>query len=171
MDQAALRPCKSKLRTLRCPWGTPSVPAGEMLCKPSHTTSRERGLFHSLIGNVISDLTSGGHPWKLCVYVCWRGGGRVRQVSDTEDEGLILGDRKCIKSMNLAGVGLTLCPFMRENYRYQSSSFPRRTVLDGQNEGESGQENQNGPPGSQADQIRHQRWVSGTPSAFHHWLP
>lgn len=58
--------------------------------------------------------------------------GRIRQVSDTEDEGLILGDRKCIKSMNLAGVGLTLHPFTRENYRYQSSSSPTRTVLDGQ---------------------------------------
>lgn len=45
-----------------------------------------------------------------------------------------------------------------------------RTVL-GQNEGESGQEHQNGPPGSQVGQIRHQRWASGTPSAFHHWLP
>lgn len=80
-------------------------------------------------------------------------GGRVRKVSDTEDEGLILGDRKCIKSMNLAGVGLTLRPLTRENYRYQSSSCPTRTVLDGQNEGECGQENQNGPPGSQVDQI------------------
>lgn len=91
-------------------------------------------------------------------------------MSDTEDEGLILGDRKCIKSMNLAGVGLTLRPFTRENYRYQSSSCPTRTVLDGQNEGERGQENQNGLPGSQVDQIRHQKWASGTPSAFHHWL-
>ena len=80
-------------------------------------------------------------------------GGRIRQVSDTEDEGLILGDRKCIKSMNLAGVGLTLHPFTRENYRYQLSSSPTRTVLDGQNEGERGEENQNGPPGSQVDQI------------------
>lgn len=62
------------------------------------------------------------------------------------------GDRKCIKSMNLAGVGLTLRPLTRENYRYQSSSCPTRTVLDGQNEGECGQENQNGPPGSQVDQ-------------------
>lgn len=38
----------------------------------------------------------------------------VRQVSDTEDEGLILGDGKCIKSMNFAGVGLTLSFYERK---------------------------------------------------------
>lgn len=78
MDQAALRPCESKLGPPRCPWGTPSVPAGERLCKPNHTTSREGALFHSQIGNVISDLTFGGRPWKLCEYECWWGGWAVR---------------------------------------------------------------------------------------------
>ena len=62
-------------KALRCPWGTPSVPAVKMLRAPSHTTGREQGLFRSLVGNVTSDVTSGGRPWKLCVCVCVCVGG------------------------------------------------------------------------------------------------
>lgn len=93
MDQAALRPCESKLGPPRCPWGNPSVPAGERLCKPNHTTSREGVLFHSQIGNVISDLTFGGRPWKLCECECWWGGGGSGPVGGTGRERRHVGER------------------------------------------------------------------------------
>lgn len=42
------------------------------------------------------------------------GGGGQAGLRHTEDEGLILGDGKCIKSMNFAELGLTLSFYERK---------------------------------------------------------